>query len=248
MKKNEAEELGRYIMYCLENDKEEDAFERLMPALQEKNSFQILDTIAQQFHGTISNDIDQYFRFFDYLSSRKEMGGYVIIAQAMIGALESDRALCFRKAKEYLIEGDEWYVCDIIGERVLGHALIYDTQKTLPFFKEYVVDENHWVRRSVGVAVHLFAKRCRNSNETVPTLLHLLEPQLEEKDMRVIKGVGWGLKTVGRYYPEYLVDYMTKQVYQKKISAVIIRKCLTYLPEPLKDELRLEYDNAKNGS
>ena len=59
----------------------------------------------------------------------------------------------------------------------------------------------------------------------------LLTPKIYERDIRILKGIGWGLKTFGRYYPDLLVPYIKTQISYKRISTVIINKCVTYLNE-----------------
>jgi hypothetical protein len=64
-------------------------------------------------------------------------------------------------------------------------------------------------------------------------LLGLLEPMFEEGEMPVVKGVGWGLKTMGKYYPELMTDWLIQQVVlrQRRHRALMLRKALTYLSE-----------------
>jgi hypothetical protein len=62
------------------------------------------------------------------------------------------------------------------------------------------------------------------------TLLAFLEPMFEEWEMAAAKGVGWGLKTLGRYYPDLLVAWLPRQL-SRRHRAVIERKALTYLSE-----------------
>ncbi|MBU7016143.1 MAG: DNA alkylation repair protein [Theionarchaea archaeon] len=85
------------------------------------------------------------------------------------------------KSREYIIKGDTWYVCDIIGERSLGHALVNSFDKSLPWFKKFLNDENKWVKRSVGAAIHFFSKRVIDQPEKTQLLLDLTEPHIEEK-------------------------------------------------------------------
>jgi len=63
-------------------------------------------------------------------------------------------------------------------------------------------------------------------------LLALLEPMFEEKDEDAIKGIGWGLKTLGKYYPDLLTDWLAQQVIhrQRRPRALMLRKALINLP------------------
>lgn len=237
MKKKEVEELAQKVNLSIEANNIQNAYAILEPILLVKTPFRYLDIIGESIGVNCPNRLEAYLSFWDEVSKNREMGGYVVVGQALIALLRTNPSLCFRKAVEYLIEGDEWYVCDIIGERVMGHALTNYYESTFDLFDELVNHDNPWVRRSVGVAVHYFAKRCREEEKKAIELMNLLEPQLLEKDLKVIKGIGWGLKTIGRYYPKSLTDYVIEQIKIKKISGVIIRKCTTYLPEEYKTEI-----------
>ena len=93
-----------------------------------------------------------------------------------------------------------------------------------------------------GVAVHFWAKRTRGESAHMliaADILRFLEPLLEEKDMRAAKGVGWGLKTMGRSYPETTAAWLREQLHGKgrKPIAVVRRKELKFLPGDLKKDL-----------
>jgi 3-methyladenine DNA glycosylase AlkD len=95
-------------------------------------------------------------------------------------------------------------------------------------------DANRWVRRTVGVAVHFWAKRSAaesQSEERAKALLNFLEPMFEEHDIDAIKGVGWGLKTLGKHYPEIVSDWLADVVQRRTdYRALMLRKAMTYLP------------------
>ena len=248
MTKDEALTVASNCIHCVENEQLNNVWDKLLPVLNERTSFQMLDIIGSKIGERAKLCQNKYLEFFDLLSHKKLMGGYVVIAQSLISLLQDDYKKCFEKAKEYMIEGDEWYVCDTFGERVLGYAIIDHYDKTRSLFQEFICDDNYWIKRSVGVAAHFFAKRCtgdKRDDKKAADILELLTPQICERDIRILKGIGWGLKTFGRYYPELLVPYMKKQISTKKISAVIIRKCVTYLDEISKNEILQLYQKKK---
>ena len=248
MEKNEALTIADNCIHCIESGPIDKVWDELLPVLNERTSFQMLDTIGSKLGERALACKNSYLQFFDRLSAKKLMGGYVVIAQALIPLLQEDCRACFEKAKEYMMEGDEWYVCDTFGERVLGYAMIDHYDATRLLFQEFAGDGNHWVRRSVGVAAHFFAKRCRDDkrdNNKAAEILALLTPLISERDIRILKGIGWGLKTFGQYYPELLVPYMKTQISSKRISAVIIKKCVTYLDEVSKKEILQLYQGKK---
>jgi len=248
MTKSEALTIANNCIHCIESGQINKVWDKLLPVLNERTSFQMLDVIGSKIGERTLLHKSKYLKFFDLLSEKKLMGGYVVIAQALISLLHDDCSECFEKAKEYMIEGDEWYVCDTFGERVLGYAMIDHYDKTRSLFREFVCDDNHWIQRSVGVAAHFFAKRCRGDkrdDKKAAEILELLTPRIYERDIRILKGIGWGLKTFGRYYPELLVPYMKTQISSERISAVIINKCVTYLNEVSKNEILQLYQSKK---
>jgi hypothetical protein len=48
--------------------------------------------------------------------------------------------------------------------------------------------------------------------------------------MDAVKGVGWGLKTLGRYYPDLVAEWLPRQVIRRH-RALMLRKALTYLSD-----------------
>jgi len=114
--------------------------------------------------------------------------------------------------------------------------LVGEFQPSLVLLAPWRGDPNRWVRRTVGVSVHYWAKRSRGVAEQVDqarALLAFLEPVFDEWEMDAVKGVGWGLKTLGRYYPDLAADWLRQQLVQRqrRHRALMLRKALTYLSE-----------------
>lgn len=129
-------------------------------------------------------------------------------------------------------------MCDIIGERSIGYSLVNHFDRTTVWLKTFLEDENRWVRRSAGMAIHFFSKRVVAQPEKTRILLKLAEPFIEEKQIDAVKGIGWGLKTIGKHHPDLLVEFLKKQVDKKKrMSKVILRKAVTYLDNERKEEM-----------
>lgn len=70
----------------------------------------------------------------------------------------------------------------------------------------------------------------------------------EEWEMDAVKGVGWGLKTLGRHYPDLVADWLAQQVVHRRRChrALMLRKATTYLSDergdwqqPAEDRYRL---------
>jgi len=209
--------------------KEEAALEALGPLLAAKAPFPILDLVGRILGERGKGEPQKLLAFFDLLVRTRAMGGYVIAGQGLIGINDVDLRLSFARARGYIVWGDAWYVVDIIGERPLGHGLLSHFDEAVGFLEGFAGDENPWVRRSVGVAVHFFAKRVRNDPTRIERLLALLAPLIEERDTSALKGIGWGLKTIGRYYPDLLVVFLRRQLATKRPRKLLLQKATTYL-------------------
>ena len=237
MTRKEIRELAEKVANLTKSGKSEAALQVLKPILDCKYPFAKLDTLGQHL-GKTGGNLKEFFETFDRIVNYNAMGGFVIVGQALIQFLPNNFELVMEKSREYIIKGDTWYVCDIIGERSLGHALVNYFDKSLPWFKKFLDDENRWVKRSVGVAIHFFSKRVIDQPEKTRLLLDLTEPHIEEKQIDVVKGIGWGLKTIGRHHPDLLVDFLKRQIELKRnISKVMMRKALTYVPKEKKAEI-----------
>jgi 3-methyladenine DNA glycosylase AlkD len=125
----------------------------------------------------------------------------------------------------------------------MGEALVQHFAPTLALLRPWREHPNAWVRRAVGVSVHFWAKRSDGVESLVPrakTLLAFLAPLFGEWEMAAVKGVGWGLKTLGKHYPDLVTDWLVSEALpnQSRYRALMLRKALTYLPEPHKARVR----------
>lgn len=119
--------------------------------------------------------------FCDKINSLKREGGYVIVATVLKNRLNTDLTQSFEKAVEYFIEGDEWYVCDIIGEYVPDekyliekHQLLFELSKKyeIPFrVKRFI--PNDFRGENYKVAEKLFQESFFNQMSTGKNWEHL---------------------------------------------------------------------------
>jgi hypothetical protein len=228
MNTNEARTLGVLLVGLVKRKLIEDAYALLSPVLAERTPFRLLDVIGEQ---TGAASLETVNPFLEHIAAQNTMGGWVVIASALQGQLEHNLLGAIARSQEYIVLADVWYATDILGERVPGPALVADFDRALASLSPWRADENRWVRRTVGVAIHFWAKRSRGDAKLTSQarqLLSFLEPMFEERDMDAIKGVGWGLKTLGRYYPELVSEWLKKQV-ARPHKALMERKARTYL-------------------
>jgi DNA alkylation repair enzyme len=227
----EADELGKRIAALVHRKQPARAYALLAPALAERTPFRLLDRIGAAVG---AGPMPAANTFLNRIAKAKTEGGWVVIGSALGQQLGRDPAGTLDRSRAFVITADIWYGTDILGERVPGPAMVADLAQALALLAPWREDPNRWVRRTVGVAAHFWAKRTRGASYHVPyaqALLEFLEPMFEERDMDAIKGVGWGLKTLGKYYPTLAADWLARQVVgHPHYRALMLRKALTYLP------------------
>ena len=73
--------------------------------------------------------------------------------------LTQDMDTSFQKAAAYIESGAEWYVTDIIGERVFGVALLTQFNVSLKKLKVLSKHPCNWVVRAIGPGAHYAIKK-----------------------------------------------------------------------------------------
>ncbi len=207
-----------------------EAYSRLAAVLAERTPFRLLDLIGEGLSDCPENKLDPFLK---EIAAHASIGGWTVIASVLRQRLPREMPRVLDLTRGFIIQADAWFACDCFGERVLGQALVNEFEKALTAFSSWQIDQNHWVRRSVGVAGHLWAKRARGALVLTPKAIKLLqfyEPMLSEQQIDAAKGVGWALKTLGRFYPEVLFKFLDANR-GRKISSVILRKAQNFLPE-----------------
>lgn len=228
MNAQQARDLGEHLSGLLAQGQVAAAKDLLLPTLQARTSFALLDRLGQAIGGGPREPVEA---FAERVAADRTEGGWVVIAGILRERLAWDMPGAFERARTFILHADVWYAADIFGERVPGPALLLDFGQALDLLQPWRNDPERWVRRAVGVAVHFWTKRAGGEVALRPQaekLLAFLEPMFEERNVDAVKGVGWGLKTLGRYYPETAVEWLLHQTHRRP-SALTLRKALTYL-------------------
>jgi len=234
-----AAQLAGQISSQVERGQAQEAYALLVAVLNQRTRFTYLDRIGGIVGAGSLEDVDNLLA---YISDDKTEGGWVVIASALKAQLDRDIPGAFSRARDYIVAADIWYGADILGERVPGPGLVTHFDEVLTLLQFWRDDPNRWVRRAVGVGVHFWAKRSKGSpdlDEIAISLLDLLEPMFSEWEMDAVKGVGWGLKTLGRYYPELVADWLPEQVHRKH-RAIMRNKAMKFLSEEQKIRVKRE--------
>jgi 3-methyladenine DNA glycosylase AlkD len=227
---HQATELGNHLAALVQISEIEQAYHNLAPVLGQRTPFRFLDRIG----GAVgSGALATVNAFLERIAGEKTEGGWAVIGSALGQQLGRDPGGAFARCRAFIVAADVWYGADILGERVPGPALVADFDRFLVRLAPWRDDSNRWVRRAVGVAAHFWAKRSSGEAELLPraaALLAFLEPMFEEWTMDAVKGVGWGLKTLGKYYPGLMIDWLPLQAGRRHRS-LMLRKAMTYLTE-----------------
>ena len=210
---------------------------RIRPVVASRTPFPLLDLAGRVIAEAAQTNLLSFTAFLDALARTSEIGVWPLVGSALaVAYLPHDLSGAFAEARRYIFQADVWHATDAIAERVLGEGLRTDFAAAGLLLERWRKEENPWLRRAVGVAVHLYVKRERNRPDRATRLLGLLAPLFEEHDVAALKGIGWGLKTIGKFYPDLLVPWLRSQVAATKPRKLMVRKAVTYLPDDVKDE------------
>jgi len=200
----------------------------LQPVLKSKLSDDSLALFGEILGEEAAKDPERYFRAFDEMIAKQSSGCTVIVGKALSKMLETHFDQCCDRARTYIAQGESYETADFVGQSVLGEALVRYFDQTVGVLKNLSHDESKWVRRAVGAAVQFFSEEVRDVDQT-GRLLELTLPLMGSDDDVVLKGVGWGLKTIGRYHPELLEKFLKTHIGRRDISATVVKNAVAYL-------------------
>ncbi|WP_104385893.1 DNA alkylation repair protein [Sphingobacterium sp. HMA12] len=190
--------------------------------LKKKVSFPLLEYAAKEIVTWIPEN-DQTI-FIDALVATDEMGSYVMAGMVLQLQLPLMLEQSILKACGYMVIGGQWHICDIVGERVLGHALLTFPEKTTSLLEQLARHPDKWVVRSVGVAIHYAVKKGL-APEFAETMFKLLLSLSGATDFHIKKGIGWGAKTIAKFHPTIIARHMdsiesseTRQWFRTKVT------------------------------
>ena len=240
MKAKQADALAQQVSLHIQVGQVDAAYQLLAPIIADKIPFRYLDRIGKTLGKQSLSDVNPLLH---RLAGSQTIGAWPIIGTSLAGWFEGDLDDVLAQTRKYIIQGDTWHSTDNLGERVVGPALVQHFDDTLKVLRPWRTDENPWVRRSLGVAMHLWTKRAKGQPELTSkaaAVLDFLSPLFEEKQIDAVKGIGWGLKTLGRYYPQLATPWLVEQVVnrQRPYHATMLRKALTYLSKEERQRIK----------
>jgi 3-methyladenine DNA glycosylase AlkD len=180
--------------------------------LTQKVRFPVLEYFTELIFPEVSGNLR--IEFLRKIVLLDKIGSYTIAGKFLQLVFQEKNAASeevFQLAEEFIIQGDKWYVCDIIGERVFGHSLLLFPVKTLPYLNKLSNHKNTWMVRAIGVAAHYAVKKGLDK-KSVDDMFRLLLAHSADTDFHVKKGIGWGAKTVAKFHP-LVIDKYKEEIY-----------------------------------
>ena len=150
-----------------------------------KVKFPLLEFCAHELSRFIPSN--EQVSFCDKVHALKTEGGNVILGIMLQNRLSFFYNESIAKAVDYISVADIWYVCDIIGERVFGFALLNYTEKTILSVRTLSLHNSNWVIRSLGAGIHYAIKKGLDK-EFVKILFRLLLTMAKTNDKEIRQG------------------------------------------------------------
>lgn len=172
--------------------------------LLHKVKFPLLEYCAEEIFDLLPSDL--HISFCDAVEKRKTVGGNVFLGKILQLRLPQYFNQSLDNATKYISNADIWYVCDIIGERVFGYALLHHPVKMLPKYKKLSSHSANWVIRSLGAGGHYAIKKGLPKME-VRQLFEVLLTIANSNDKEIRQGVGWAAKTTAKFHPDLIAHF-----------------------------------------
>lgn len=180
--------------------------------LRSKIRFPLLEYAARELYAELPEN--QRETVTDRIIDLDEIGSYVIAGMFLQQEIPVALNPAVDKAVRYILQGNKWYVCDIIGERVQGHALLTRPEAMLPVLHQLAQHPQPWIVRSVGVAGHYAIKK-KLGREHTEKMFRLLLSLSSSADFHIKKGIGWAAKTAVKFHP-FLAEKYREQIEDPK--------------------------------
>ena len=176
--------------------------------LQNKVKFPLLEFCARGLFDALP--AAEQLAYCDRIAALQTEGGNVLLGIILQKRLPDHFEQSFEKAQEYIQQGEKWYVCDIIGERVFGMALLTNPARALPFFQQLASHPDQWVKRSLGAGAHYAIKKGLAYPE-VQAVFRILLQMANTNNKEVRQGVGWAAKTSAKFHPQ-LAEQFAREI------------------------------------
>jgi len=188
--------------------------------LEAKVKFPLLEYAAQNLvHELTEDDI---IKSIPIIRSWDSIGGNVLIGIFLVNLLEKNYHQAIEETVKVTATADIWYICDIIGERVYGWALLHYFSQTIKAYQRLSKHPSPWVIRSLGAGAHHAIKKGLPSSY-VEQVFQFLLGHANHKHKEVRQGIGWAAKTTAKFHPE-IIDRYKEQIADQASTAGWFRR------------------------
>lgn len=175
--------------------------------LRHRVKFPVLEFLARQLKDWLTPEEKE--ALIDRMAMARHISCYPVIGKLLQLELSQGLDKVYEKAQAHIIQGNEWYVCDIISERVFGEGTLRDSKQSLTLLKQMGEHDNFWIQRSIGIASH-YATKKKLPKEEVEELLLLMVTHAHKTQYFTKKGIGWAGKTIAKYHPDLIRKHETQ--------------------------------------
>lgn len=128
------------------------------------------------------------------------IGGNVLIGIFLRNMLDRHYQQAIEETVKVTETADIWYICDIIGERVYGSALLNFPDRAIDDYERLVEHKSPWVVRALGAGAHHAIKKGL-SVQQAQQVFRVLLGLAKHKHKEVRQGIGWAAKTTAKFHP-----------------------------------------------
>ena len=104
--------------------------------------------------------------------------------------------------EELIVTGAWWDFVDEVAVRLLGELLARETPRHQPFSARWATSEDMWKRRTAIVCQVL-----RKRDTDLALLYDCIEPNRQDREFFIRKGIGWALRAYAWVDPDEIVRY-----------------------------------------
>lgn len=175
-----------------------------LEVLSHKIRFPLLERCAMILGEEIPTS--EHFALCRSIAQYKTMGGNVLIGILLQQRMRDCFAESMAQTRQHIAYGAEWYVCDIIGERVYGVALLQYPEAALAELQLLSKDTDPWVVRSIGPGAHYAIKKGL-PKQYATSVFELLLSMAQVKNKEIKQGIGWAAKTTAKFHPDIVAHF-----------------------------------------
>ncbi len=183
--------------------------------LNAKVKFPLLEYCGEKIVNRVRPE--QHLSICEKLTGSQTIGENVLIGTILKLRLEHDFNEAINESIKYISESWDWYVSDIIGERVFGHAFLNYPGRMIDTFEKLKGHESKWVVRAIGSGCHNAIKWGLPKPEVEEAFKVLLSLS-GAKDHHIRRGIGWAAKTTAKFHPD-IIQKFEEEIHQKEVGS-----------------------------